>query len=251
MNCRSAFQFCISLAALFAGSAFAAENYVVISVNPDTDGLFVGKHYVPDDTIVIPPNVTISLLGEDGSVENLEGPASYVVTKEKLPAGESESSREEDQGKLAVIGYLLASENRRIESVGGTRGAGGLPKPLNIADPWAIPVDTSGQGCLRDGKVLIWRRDATETLRFAIRVGDSQRDGLVWHSSENIFDASSYVPDSAQSFTIERDLSASQMSLNRMPTSASPANPLDTAAWMARSGCKQQAFAFVRQLAGH
>jgi len=247
-NCRLVFLLSLALATLFATAGLAAENYVIIAVDPASDELSVGDRFVPDDKISVPANVTVKLIGEDGSIKDLEGPATYIVTEEELPIGETDASREEYQGKLAVIANLLTSDSRKVESIGGTRGTG-KAQSSHSADPWAIPVDTAGPGCLRDGRVLIWRQSASETESFAIRVDDVQHPGLVWSGSADTFDVSRFVSVTATSLTVERGQNASRISLVRMAPNAVSTNPIDVAAWMASSGCTQQAFAFVRQLA--
>ncbi|MCO5063480.1 MAG: hypothetical protein M9924_03595 [Rhizobiaceae bacterium] len=246
----STYLLAASAAASSNTTAIAAENYVVIAISRNSEELSLGTRFIANDRIVVPANVTVTLLGEDGSIERLVGPSAYIITKEELPSGQSGASRAEYQSKLAAIGDFLSGEGRRIESVGGTRSGNQSPGPSYNPDPWVIPIETTDHGCVRDGRIVLWRRDAKESLSLAVRFGDELHDKLVWDENHETFDASGYVPDNVDSVRIELDHDTLRtISLTQLPAGAEE-GPLDVASWMARSGCNEQAFAFIRQLAG-
>ncbi|TIW16837.1 MAG: hypothetical protein E5V81_21525, partial [Mesorhizobium sp.] len=158
------------IACLGAQHAAAGSQYVVLSVEPAADELLPGKLFLPSDVINVPAGTVVTLLGEDGSMNSISGPGAFVVTADALaPKGTANPTGAQDgPSKLALIAGLLTKERQRTESIGGSRTNADQSKPNRLDYPWAILVDESSPGCIRNGELVLARRGLGERLVFSV-----------------------------------------------------------------------------------
>ncbi|MGX5844847.1 hypothetical protein ACWGTI_29530 [Mesorhizobium sp. ArgA1] len=234
-----------------AQRAVAGSQYVVLSTEPVVDELPAGKVFTPSDVINVPAGTVVTLLGEDGSVNPITGPAAFVVTED---ASKSNSSRPASDGQaglsnLALIASLLTNERQRSESIGSARTTVDQSKPSGFDDPWAISIEESAPGCIRNGKVVLARRGIGESAVFSVRFGGGQSlTGLVWSAGKATYSLADPAPAQVKSFVVETSKTSALIEIKALPQNAVPENPLEVLGWMVSSGCKRQALAFVRQL---
>ena len=127
------------LAAIAAGmilcgahsSALAGSQYVVVAADPPAQAYAPGKVLNVDDTINIPEGTIVTLLGEDGSVNAIPGPASITVTEDSVETvGEnSEPAKDERRSTMSKIADLLSGEQENADTLGVARSFGNRPKP--------------------------------------------------------------------------------------------------------------------------
>jgi hypothetical protein len=225
----------------------AGENYVIIAVDPPSEGLDVGTLFMQSDNIVVPSGVKVTLLSEDGQTEKITGPGTYLVTQDE-DATVSPAEKEKYLSKLALVASFLANERRRTDAMGGSRGRAQI-NDLQTAHPWAVSVDVSGKACIRDGRLTLIRETADRIETFSIRLNDQAwLNDLVWRLHERTFDLPIAVPTTARKMTIEADARSTTLELRIKFPAADTENPLDALGWMTAQGCGRQAMAFVQLL---
>ena len=234
-----------------AQHAAAGSQYVVLSAEPAADGLQPGKLFMPSDVINVPAGTVVTLLGDDGSVNPISGPGAFVVTEDALTSDSSQQGAEAQVGpsKLALIAGLLANERQRTEAIGGSRTAADQSRPSGLDDPWAISIEESAPGCIRNGEMVFARQGIGESAVFSVRLGDGEPlNGLVWSAGKPTYSLPGPIPPEVNAVTVETKNTSASIEIKTLPTNADFENPLEVLGWMVSSGCKRQALAFVRQL---
>ncbi|MEC9344442.1 MAG: hypothetical protein VYD64_11425, partial [Pseudomonadota bacterium] len=89
--------------------AAAASQYVVISAEPSSGDFPAGRVLGVGDSVNVPGDTTVTLLGEDGSVVAIPGPAHVAVTEVALETtGETADNTEKNRNTLSKLATLLA-----------------------------------------------------------------------------------------------------------------------------------------------
>lgn len=231
--------------------AMAGSQYVILSAEPASEELSSGKLLVPNDIINVPAGTVVTLLGDDGSVNSISGPAAIIVTDDEFDFGRPrrETDSQERLSKLALIAGLLANERRRTDSIGGSRGAAEQSKLSGMDDPWAISIDESAPGCIRNHKLVLVRKWAGENVVFSIRLDDQDLvNGLVWSAGKTTYSLPVPLPPEAKALTVETNRTFVRIEIKKLPESTDFTNPVDMLGWMVSSGCKRQALEFARKL---
>jgi hypothetical protein len=234
-----------------AQRAVAGSQYVVLSAEPAMDELPPGKLFMPSDVINVPAGTVVTLLGEDGSVNPISGPGSFVVTEDALTPGSLQGATNAQEGpsKLDLIAGLLANERKRTASFGGSRSIPDQPTPSGLDDPWAVSIEESAPGCIRDGKMVLAREGIGQSAVFSIRIGDGEPfNGIVWSAGKLTYSLPDPIPPEVKSVVVETNKTSASIEIKTFPENAVLENPLEVLGWMVSSGCKRQALAFVRQL---
>ena len=234
-----------------AQRAVAGTQYVVLSSEPVVDELPPGKLFVPSDVINVPAGTVVTLLGEDGSVNPISGPGAFVVTEDALMSDSSQRATDRQAGSsnLALIASFLTNERQRTESIGSARTTVDQSKPSGLDDPWAISIEESAPGCIRNGEVVLARQGMGESAVFSVRLGDGEPlNGLVWSAGKPTYSLPDPIPTNVKSFVVETNKTSALIEIKVFPENAVLENPLEVLGWMVSSGCKRQALAFVRQL---
>ncbi|AZO08477.1 MULTISPECIES: hypothetical protein [unclassified Mesorhizobium] len=234
-----------------AQRAVAGSQYVVLSAEPAVDELPPGKLFMPSDVINVPAGTVVTLLGEDGSVNPISGPGAFVVTEDRLVPDGSERAADGQAGpsSLALIAGLLTNERKRSESIGSARAIPNHSQPRGLDDPWAISIEESAPGCIRNGEVVLTRQAVGDSAVLSVRVGHGEPlNGLVWNADRLTFSLPDPIPAEVKSIVVETNKTSALIEIKMFPENAVLENPLEVLGWMVSSGCKRQALAFVRQL---
>jgi hypothetical protein len=236
----------------FAPNAVAAgAQYLIVSAEPASGEFEPGRVLAPGDTLVVPEGTVVTLLGEDGSINAIPGPAEVEVTDEAVKT-DSRSSADPDANRstLSKIAGLLAGERDRAESLGVSRGFADRSNLAGLDDPWTVSVHESGPGCVRDGEVVLARKDAANAIGLSFRIGDREPVAdIVWPSGEAKFKLDTTVLPTEREILVDADKDFAKIALNLKPDAVNLKNPLDVMGWMIDSGCQRQAVAFIKALA--
>jgi len=243
---------CLLAALCWAAPAWAGSQYAIVSSEPPSEDFPPGKVLSVGDRLTVPEGAVVTLLGEDGSVAAIPGPADVAITEDAVEtSGPADKAvQEEKRSTLSKIAGLLAGEHKRNESLGVSRGVAGRPKPEGLDDPWALSVHRSGAGCSRDGEVVLGRKDARNAISLSVRV-DGKPDGLdtVWKSGEAKFSLPPELSGGAGKLAVQADKDFASIEVKALPPGVNQKNPLDVLGWLIASGCESQAVTFTRQLA--
>ncbi len=185
----------------------AGSQYVILSAEPAADELPPGKLFVPSDVINVPAGTVVTLLGEDGSVSPISGPGAFVVTEDALTSDSSQRATLAQKGpsKLALIAGLLANERQRTDSIGGSRTTADQSKPSGLDDPWAVSIDESAPGCIRNGEMVLAREGIGQRAVFSVRLGDGEPlNGMVWSAGKLTYSLPDPIPPEVKSVVVER-----------------------------------------------
>ncbi|MEZ5870771.1 MAG: hypothetical protein R3D32_02790 [Nitratireductor sp.] len=244
----AATAFCICLSSLPASSQ---SQYVIIGAEPVSEEFKPGRVLKPVTELNIPGGTSVTLLGEDGSVHKIPGPAAITVTEDDISAAtnDGEVKGEENRSTLAKIAGLLAGDVKNSDSLGVARNLGSSKDPKGLADPWVLSVHRSGQGCVKGDNIILGRaNDATE-VSFSAKAGESEEKNFMWAKGDNQF----VLPDALATESRELYLRITGtdvlIDLHKLPDEVDIANPMAVMGWMVEQGCEGQALAFARDLA--
>ncbi|MEM7462075.1 MAG: hypothetical protein AAF362_05290 [Pseudomonadota bacterium] len=231
--------------------ALAGSQYVVVAADPPAQEYAPGKVLNVDDTINIPEGTIVTLLGEDGSVNAIPGPASITVTEDSVETvgANSEPAKAERRSTMSKIADLLSGEQENADTLGVARSFGNRPKPKGLDDPWVISIHSDGEGCFRNSEIKLGRKSDKEALGIAIAGDDeskqvelTMRQGV----SEVLLPGS--VPIDKGEIFIKAGSNRALVQLHSLPAEINTQNPVDLLGWMLASGCEGQAVALTRQL---
>ncbi len=243
---------CLLAALCWAAPSFAGSQYAIVSAEPPSDDFPPGKVLGVGDRLTVAAGSVVTLLGEDGSVAAIPGPADVVVTEDAVEtsAPADKAAQEEKRSTLSKIAGLLAGEHKRNESLGVSRSFSGRPKPEGLDDPWVLSVHQSGPGCSRDGEIVLGRRDPKNAISLSVKVDDKPAAAdIVWRSGEAKFALPAQMSIGASKLAVQADKDFASIEVKMLPQSVNQKNPLDVLGWFIASGCERQAVAFTRQLA--
>jgi len=231
---------------LWYGEAEAAEEYVVIQAQPQTDLLAAGKKFSVGDLITIPKDTVVTLLGEDGSLTKITGPLTITVTPDSIEkTTPNDLTSRKAVGALSRISAFLLNSQSSVSTFGGARSVLGV-----LSDPWAIPIDSNTLGCYRDGVIGLHRSDARNQATISVRFGD-QSDNYRFLLKPN--QTVAYLPPDfsggrvMDTLNVEGDKGA--IKLVELPKSIDSSDGLQVLSWMIEIGCLEQAHSLVIQLA--
>ena len=231
----------------WASSVLAASEYVVVAVDPPVDIPPLGKLYKLGDLLHIDRGSTVTLMGDDGSVSAVPGPADIVVTDSASEAGSTSSESADGSSRLTAISDLLAKAGGQVQSIGASRGVSAMT-PTGL-EPWSIPVEDGVTGCIHDRKLELWREPGG---RAAVSIGYDDQPivvGLVWDAGSPKLTIPGSVPGEAESVVVRIDDQSSRLTLKHLPSGVSPQDHVGLYAWMVGSACLLQASALIRELA--
>ncbi len=225
-------------------AAVAGSQYVIIATEPASAGLEPGRVLKLAETLAVPDGITVTLLGEDGTVSAIPGPANVTVTDDGVGAGPSEEKR----SALSKLAGLLAGENKSAQSLGVARSVGDGSGDKAKTDPWAIPSERDGNGCARAGTVTIARENGRLAQAIAVDVAGKTAAELTWPAGENLL-ALPQAVGGAEEFEIRASGKRILVQLHRLPGEIAESDTLGVLGWMIDQGCDRQAIAFSRHLA--
>ncbi len=231
-------------------SAYAGSQYVIVGSEPVSTDFPAGKVMAPGDTLIVPQGTVVTLLGDDGSVNTIPGPAEVAITEDAVTTGNRGATGEDaNRSTISKIASLLTGERERAETLGVSRSVPGKSALKGLEDPWTLSVHESAPGCIKNGEVVLARTEGTNAINLAFRTGESEgsRD-IVWGAGETKFAIEKPVSPNDKKLVVEAGKEFAQIDLRSMPDSIDLKNPLDVIGWMIDEGCKRQAVAFVQAL---
>lgn len=240
-----------ALSSLVSFQAEAGSQYVVVASEPPAEEYKPGRVLEVSDTIVIPAGTVVTLLGEDGSVNAIPGPASITVTEDSVETvGEDDvNAREKKRSTISKLAELLSGEKKNADSLGVARSVGTRPKPRGLDDPWVISIHGDGPGCIREGEIRLGRNTDRETLSVAVTGDDQDSEKiLTWRKGQADITLPASLPVEKGEIFVRAGAERARISLQPLPESVSIQNPVEVLGWMMESGCQGQALAFTRQL---
>lgn len=241
--------------AVHAGPVWAASQYVVISADgPVAEAFPPGRVLVPGDRIELPGGSTLTLLGEDGTVTAIPGPASVGVTEDAIEqdnaATDAAELQEKNRSTLAKLASLIASENRASDSLGVSRAIASDGDAKGLDDPWVLSISRSAQGCIRDEPIRLGRGSDKADLSLTVK-GDAVETvtELDWKAGQSVIALPDRIPPTTDELLVKVGSRTIFIDLNLLPDEVSADDPMAVLGWMVDEGCDGQALAFARLLA--
>lgn len=243
------------LAAVLIGAApvlpvLAASQFVVIAAEPQSQAFSPGTVLVAGDTIELPAGASLTLLGEDGSVVAIPGPARIAVTEDAVESSEAEAqAQEKNRSTLSKLAGLLAGEKRNADSLGVSRGFDARGAGGGLADPWVVSVHRSAQGCVRNAPIRLGRASGDRRLTLTVR-GDSV-DAVAeieWSAGQSVVELPATIPPTSDELLVKAGDRTVFIDLSMLPGDIDPEDPMAVMGWMVDQGCDGQALAFARSL---
>ncbi|MCB1462713.1 MAG: hypothetical protein KDJ90_09900 [Nitratireductor sp.] len=234
----------------FVEAANAASQYVVISSEPASDDFPAGKVLGVGDAIVVPENATLTLLGEDGSVVAIPGPAKVAVTEDALETtGETADQAEKNRSTLSKLATLLAGNRKNASSLGVSRGFNARLEVKGLANPWVLSIHESAQGCVLNEPIRLGRAKADKAISIEVEGEDkADKATLEWPEGEATIELPvKFKPDSKE-ILVRASGKTALINLNLVPEGINPDDPMAVLGWMVEEGCDSQALAFTRLL---
>jgi len=206
---------------------------VVLSVQGG--GFSPGDVIPSDQPLDLADGQMISLIAPSGRMVELKGPYSDIPMPEAAVR---------DPDSLEALKWLIRERTTDTGDMGATRLA-----RVELPDPWAVDVNSSGHRCLRAGKrVVLWRADAAMDLPVTLFIqGGSWKARATWPAGESLLLAPPSLPAVDGGHLIvgfpggQADLSVSLLPAS-LPTDAA------RLAWMMQVQCDDQAAALARRL---
>ncbi|MER9619337.1 hypothetical protein [Mesorhizobium sp. M0207] len=228
-------------------SALAASEYVVVAVDPPADSPQLGKLFRLGDLVHIEGGSTVTLMGDDGSVTALPGPADIVVTDDASDSGSTSNGAAGASSSLTAISDLLGNAAGQLQTIGGSRGVSDTTAAT--LEPWMVPVENGLTGCVYDLKLELWRPPEHRADVSVAYNEESLATSLVWDKDTPILAIPGNVPPDLRSVGLVIDDKSFRMPIVHLPTGFSPSDHVGLYAWMIGSGCLLQASALIRNLA--
>jgi hypothetical protein len=228
--------------------AAAANKYVVIAADPPIASLPLGYVVKVDDQIDVPAGALLTLLGDDGTVTTVGGPQRLVVTAE--PESDSAEAIRTRTTFQRISDLLLGSPDDG-EVLGGRRSVGQSSAGQEPLDPWALPVQHPGEGCLQSGDVTLRRAGSLKETPVGVTVnGTKVMTGSIWAGGQAILHLPTVGVDEAKTLEIKLGDQTVRFTIHMLPAEIKPNQGMDVLAWMLETGCKVQAMSFARWLSG-
>lgn len=229
---------------LAAPPAFAASQYVIIAVEPAAKGLEAGKILNVGDALDVPAGVTVTLLGEDGSVSPVAGPANIKVNAEGQPLKDEKEKR----SAIEKFAGLLGKQGAGAGTLGVAR-AFGVTRSAAGPDPWAAPADGDGQVCQRGKRFVLARADAARLAVVSARAAGGKADDLAWAAGKNVLALPEGLRAADGELEVRVDGKPALLMVHVLPATIAEDDTVAVLGWMASQGCNGQALALAGELA--
>lgn len=227
--------------------ARAANQYVVLSTEPAEVVVPTGKVFNVGDTIDIPAGLIVTLLGDDGSINTVSGPANLLVTQDPLGEAEQSANRQTTFGK--VISLLL--DGKTETTVLGAARSIGTPKGMDVKSlDWAVSMDVPGPACARDNSIILSRG---ATFELAVISADGSEGGvlgrMMWQGNQAFIKLPSEFLAVASEITVDMGTIRRSFHIMRLPAAINSDQSQAVLGWMLEKGCASQAINYARRLA--
>lgn len=214
------------LALLSASPLVEAGQWVVITA--EQTSVQPGALLDGSKPLKLTEGAKLTLLAEDGKTLTLTGPYSGAPG-DGTPKGAP-------TGNLTVIAGLLQGHQESTSTLGVMRGNNA--KTPATAD--LINVDNSGDRCLSNDPVVLWRGNVTQAEQIAlVDAKGAALASLTWPTGEAQLPVPGHYFEDGKRYLVQRLDKPISLQVHKAATM--PNNPAALAAWMAKNGCKAQA----------
>jgi len=224
-----------------ASYSFAQSiEYVIISINGDTEKYSLGQVLKEGQQLTIKENVQMHLLGKEGEVISLNGPISAVVT--------NDATAPEGERTLSVISKLLFEQNTFTQTLGGTRSHGAQTNietafPFSdVKNVWTPTLDDRNVYCLLRESPKIHRVNSTKPMSLMNKKQTGIEQKLVWKSGLHTLSLKKFVYDED---VLEISTDSKHKNFTVYLRQDSNVKMLEQANWMVRNGCHLQALMLI------
>lgn len=211
-----------------------AGTWVVVAAEQTT--LQAGDLLDGSKSVTLTTGARLTLLAENGKTLKLVGPYSGV------PASEGAASAQKS-ADLAVIANLLQGHQQKSTVLGVVRGDTSKSPP----DANLISADKSGSRCLSSDSAVLWRANAADPEQ--LTVADAQGKviaSFAWPAGQARLTIPVSTFEDGKSYRLQRDFQSVNLQIYKAPPLTD--NPTAQVAWMARSGCNEQALSRLKGL---
>jgi len=187
-------------------------------------------------SVTLADGARLTLLAETGKTIKLSGPYSGIPGSEGAAASQKNAD-------LKVIANLLQGHQQKNTVLGVVRNTPARELP----DASLINTDNPGSPCLSDDSVVLWRANAANPEQ--VTVTDAQGKviaSLAWPAGQSQLAAPKLAFEDGKSYQIQRDFQPVDLQIHK--ASAQPESLTARIAWMARSGCNEQALSLLKKL---
>jgi len=214
-----------------AGLAPASAEQLVVAEGGGVS-LLVGQTIDGDQPLALQSGQWVTLIAANGRILKLQGPWQGPPAPGGAPAL--------DNGVIKSLRELTEPQRARSDTLGVTRALATATLP----EPWLVDVGTNGDRCvLRDGVVTLWR------ARLAPAIGVDVRDGtgaavlgpVAWpDKADRLPLPAEFKPRDGEALRLKvGDTPPVTLTFHVLPRTVR--EPATQAAWLALSGCADQA----------
>lgn len=221
-----------------APSAFAVVDMVVVHVvnAPFKPGTIIDG----SQPLKLEAGWSVTLVAADGSFVTLKGPSDRVPAKQR-------SSRSGDPKLIEALRALLAAEEISTAALGVVRSANGETSRAALPDAWAVNVFRSGSRCIRHRVVTLWRDDAVRSANLRIRSSGGGRMATTnWPAGHDLLKVDGAGFRDGGRYLFDVDGRRVDITMHVMPRGLT--RLAEQAAWMAESGCREQALTLLQKV---
>jgi len=222
-----------------AGGGLSANQMVIIS----TQGAALEAGQIIDGAapLTLAAGAEVVLIGADGATVTLSGPYSGAPSSAR-------GDRIQNPNIVKALGALLSSRKYSTASLGVVRSAGaGDTRLAALPNPWVVSISGSGPRCVRSDIVVLWRDDAAADTTLTIsRSGAALTAQADWAAGDNVLPLTSDRFRDGGRYTLEVDGERIHVTIHLLPQDLTEIG--QQAAWMAESGCEEQALALLDTL---
>lgn len=236
---HSRFRVSLLLAALFTSGPARADFVVLQSESGD---FTVGQLLAEGEPLSLLENESLVLLSDDGNVVELAGPY------DGAPAGSSGK----DVDVRHALSHLIDRADTLYATLGSTRGINATNATSPDRDVWLLDPFLTGHQCaLNDRAPRFWRPGTEEALELVVQRPGHTGDGvLAFETGQPIADWPEAIPlVNGELYVIRRRGYLDNAMIRLIVLDAGLGENTATAvAWLAISGCSQQARNLLQHL---
>ncbi len=241
LRCTFAITFSILLSAVAGRMATASSSDAVDMVVVHVVGAPYerGARIDGNQPVHLKSGWSLTLAGSDGSFVTLTGPS------DKAPAMVRKTGSG-DPRIVEALGALLSSEQRSTAALGVIR-SGSSVADAKLPDAWAVSVDQPGSRCIRRDMAVLWRDNNGRSANVTIKPFGGAREATVhWPAGQGMLAVSATSFRDGQRYVVDLDDHPVHITMHVMPADIKGA--VRQAAWMASSGCRNQALAMLERV---
>lgn len=221
----------------------ARAEYVVIAASDAPAAYGAGTEIDDDQRIDLAEGARLTLIARSGRIVTIDGAFSGSVPGSAQVAPSETSSTGWD-----ALKRLVGSAEASSTVLGAARaGAGEIPPPPGV---WDLSVDSSGPRCVRKGELVLWRKQAGDTLQVSARSAAGRHDGLAWTAGDHrlVLPVDMAMEDGRMVVSVGGELRDFELSV--LPDGLAAAPVGEVLSWLSERDCRRQALALIAHLHG-